>query len=79
MFASPTTVTHGAKSIRQVCADYNLSRSTVYHLARIGQLKLSKIGAKTVLLAADEAAFVEMLRAEPFEPARVGRRRSEAA
>lgn len=49
-------------TIRQVCAELNLSRTSVYELIRLGLLPLRKIGCKSFVLASDVDEFVASLR-----------------
>jgi predicted DNA-binding transcriptional regulator AlpA len=50
-----------AYSIPEFAARYGLSRASIYRMAKRGQLKLTKIGSRTVILTADEAKMVAKL------------------
>ncbi|GAA4403898.1 helix-turn-helix domain-containing protein [Tsukamurella soli] len=47
-----------AHSVHQVAGHLHVSDKTVYRLTRSGQLRSVKIGARTVILASDLAAYL---------------------
>ena len=46
-----------AVNILEFSADYGWSRATTYRLAKCGRLKLTKIGARSIILAEHRAEF----------------------
>jgi excisionase family DNA binding protein len=57
-----TPTLHGAKSVREFCAHWRISRATFYQLVKSGQLRAVKLGRATRVTAADEAAFANSLQ-----------------
>ncbi|MFG1255719.1 helix-turn-helix domain-containing protein [Xanthobacter flavus] len=55
-------------SVNDALRALSISRAKFYAEARAGRLKLKKIGAKTVVSAADLAAFVDALPSSDSGP-----------
>ena len=53
-----------ASTVAEFCRRHRLSKATVYRMARRGELRLTRYGARTTrVLARDEAAWLERCRA----------------
>jgi hypothetical protein len=62
-----------AYTINDFCRRNAIGRSTAYELARDGKLRMRKVLGKTIVTAADEAAWLASL--EAYQPARPAPRR----
>jgi hypothetical protein len=53
--------THRAKSIKQFCADWSMSRTKAYELINGGNLRTVLVGSRRMVLREDEDAFAASL------------------
>jgi hypothetical protein len=51
-----------AKTVNEFARDWRIGRTSVYALAKMGKLRLTKIGRSTRILIEDEQAFALSLR-----------------
>ena len=58
-----TSVIRNLYSVQEFCQRNNMSRSGLYNLLRDGKLKAVKIGARTMIPAEAERAFLDSLLA----------------
>ncbi|WPL17346.1 DNA binding domain, excisionase family [Thiorhodovibrio winogradskyi] len=61
---TPPTALEPASTVTEFAARYRLHRSTVYALAKRGELRLTRLGGRaTRILASDERAWLQTRRA----------------
>lgn len=53
-----------ADTVKQVAADLNISLPTLYREAALKRLRISKIGARSIIFRSDRAAYVALLKSE---------------
>lgn len=63
---TPPNVQKLAYSLSDLTDLLGLGRSTLYNEVKAGRLRLSKIGARSIVLAQDLAEYLETLRQEPL-------------
>ena len=51
-----------AKTVKEFCAHWRMSRAKFYNLVKTGQLRAVKLGRSTRVMAVDEAAFASSLQ-----------------
>jgi excisionase family DNA binding protein len=62
VISNPFGLRRAAYSLRETIEVLSLSRSSVYELVKCGELKPVKVGAKSLFLATDIAAFLSRLQ-----------------
>jgi hypothetical protein len=75
MATAPTP--QSASTLKEVADRKRVSLRTIYSEVSAGRLKISKIGARTIVYAEDEAAYDDLVRSEA--DARRNALKSEAA
>jgi excisionase family DNA binding protein len=59
----PQDLRPGAMTIREFCAWSGIGRTAIYKQAKLGRLKLSKVGSKTLVRWEDAQAWLNALPA----------------
>jgi hypothetical protein len=61
-----------ADTIKQVAADLNISIPTLYREAALKRIRISKIGARSIIFRSDRASYVKLLKDEADAAAAAG-------
>lgn len=62
------------QSVAGVCQRHNISPQTFYRQVRSGALRITKIGARTIVQPEDERAWLDSMRDLPLLPPRQERK-----